>query len=278
MTGVQTCALPICKDNPRVSDWSFPNNNHIVTPGRTKNSPWVHRGVWNVPIDDAHTAKIGVYAIQSEGPEKDAETLAHFDAHGDYNPADHHDALFSGEGWPSDPSLELTPAQDYVAMRGQGSIADRAHERLGKSDAGIVLLRRIFWREIEAMRMADQARFRLLPMRLQDVPIEEFAALEAAFAQARNEIFFETYIFYDDPLLKMADDQKVITYPYDPTKAMQLFAEAGWTKGADKLLHNAAGESVVFRCCRLTSADSNDDAFPGDVRSTSRFWMTSFPR
>ena len=140
-------------DNPRTSDWSFPNNNHIVTPGRTKASPWVHRGVWNTPIDDTHTAKIGVYAIQSEGPEKDAETLAHFDRHGDYNPAHYHDALFSGEGWPSDPSLELTPAQDYVAMMGQGSIADRAHERLGKSDAGIVLLRRIFWREIEAMRM-----------------------------------------------------------------------------------------------------------------------------
>ncbi len=138
--------------NVRVSDWSFPNNNHIVTPGRRKESPWVHRGVWNVPVDDTHTLKFGVYAIASEGPEADAETIAHFEAYGDYNPAEHHDALFEGRGWPLDPSLQLTPAQDYVAVMGQGVVADRLHERLGKSDAGIVLLRRMIWRELEAIR------------------------------------------------------------------------------------------------------------------------------
>ena len=137
--------------NTRISDWSFPNNNHIVTPGRRKDSPWVHRGVWNTPVDDTHTLKFGVYAIPSEGPEIDAETLAHFEKFGDYNPADHHDALMRGEGWPDDPSLQLTPAQDYVAIMGQGEVADRARERLGKSDAGIVLLRRIIWRELAAI-------------------------------------------------------------------------------------------------------------------------------
>lgn len=140
------------KTNVRVSDWSFPNNNHIVTPGRTKDSAWVHRGVWNVPVDDTHTMKIGVYAIPSEGPERDRATLEHFRKYGDYNPADHHEALFERREWPEDPSLQLTPAQDYVAIMGQGSIADRAGERLGKSDAGIVLLRRIFWREMELQR------------------------------------------------------------------------------------------------------------------------------
>lgn len=140
------------KTNVRVSDWSFPNNNHIVTPGRTKDSAWVHRGVWNVPVDDTHTMKIGVYAIPSEGPERDRATLEHFRKYGDYNPADHHEALFERREWPEDPSLQLTPAQDYVAIMGQGSIADRAGERLGKSDTGIVLLRRIFWREMELQR------------------------------------------------------------------------------------------------------------------------------
>jgi 5,5'-dehydrodivanillate O-demethylase len=140
------------KTNVRVSDWSFPNNNHIVTPGRTKDSAWVHRGVWNVPVDDTHTMKIGVYAIPSEGPESDRDTLAHFKTYGDYNPAEHHDALFHRGEWPEDPSLQLTPAQDYVAIMGQGEIADRTLERLGKSDAGIVLLRRIFWREMESLK------------------------------------------------------------------------------------------------------------------------------
>ena len=138
--------------NIRVSDWSFPNNNHIVTPGRTKDAPWVHRGVWNVPVDDTNTYKVGLYAITSQGPEADRDTLEHFEKYGDYNPADHHDDLFYQKRWPEDPSLQLTPAQDYVAMMGQGTIVDRTQERLGQSDAGIMLLRKIFWREMEALR------------------------------------------------------------------------------------------------------------------------------
>lgn len=139
-------------DNVRISNWTFPNNNHIVTPGRRKDSPWVHRGVWNVPVDDTHTLKFGIYAIPSEGPEADRETLAHFEKYGDYNPAHHHDALFHRGEWPEDASLQLTPAQDYVAIMGQGAIADRKSERLGKSDGGIVLLRRLLWRELEHQR------------------------------------------------------------------------------------------------------------------------------
>jgi 5,5'-dehydrodivanillate O-demethylase len=53
--------------------------------------------------------------------------------------------------YPQEPILQLTQAQDYVASVAQGAIADRMHERLGKSDAGIVLLRRIFWRELDAL-------------------------------------------------------------------------------------------------------------------------------
>ncbi len=160
------------KSSVRVSDWSFPNNNHIVTPGRAKDSPWVHRGVWNVPVDDTHTMKIGVYAIPSEGAEKDKATLDHFAKYGDYNPADYHDELFNEKKWPEDPSLQLTPAQDYVAMMGQGAIADRAHERLGKSDAGIVLLRRLFWREIERLKANEATKGWRRLEEVTDLPVQ----------------------------------------------------------------------------------------------------------
>ena len=49
-------------------------------------------------------------------------------------------------------SIQLTSAQDYVAAIGQGASVDRSRELLGKSDAGIALLRRIFWRELDAIR------------------------------------------------------------------------------------------------------------------------------
>ena len=35
---------------------------------------------------------------------------------------------------------------------GQGAIADRVNEKLGSSDLGIATLRRILWRELDAMR------------------------------------------------------------------------------------------------------------------------------
>lgn len=158
--------------NVRVSDWTFPNYNHIVTPGRTKDSPWVHRGVWNVPATDTSTLKLGVYAIPSQGPEIDRDTYAHFKKFADYNPADHHDELFNDQQWPEDPSLQLTPAQDYVAIRGQGEIVKRNAEYLGSSDSGIVLLRRIFWREMEALRDGKECKHWAPLAQKPDLPIQ----------------------------------------------------------------------------------------------------------
>jgi 5,5'-dehydrodivanillate O-demethylase len=41
--------------------------------------------------------------------------------------------------------------QDFVAQAGQGVIAERAHERLGRSDKAVILLRKIWQREMRAL-------------------------------------------------------------------------------------------------------------------------------
>ncbi len=41
--------------------------------------------------------------------------------------------------------------QDFVAQAGQGIIADRTHERLGRSDKAVILLRKIWQRELRAL-------------------------------------------------------------------------------------------------------------------------------
>jgi hypothetical protein len=46
---------------------------------------------------------------------------------------------------------ELAMVQDLAVQAGQGRIADRDHERLGRSDAGIVLWRKILSRELRAI-------------------------------------------------------------------------------------------------------------------------------
>lgn len=41
--------------------------------------------------------------------------------------------------------------EDEIAQTGQGRIADRAHEHLGRSDAGVILLRQLWSRELKAL-------------------------------------------------------------------------------------------------------------------------------
>jgi 5,5'-dehydrodivanillate O-demethylase len=41
--------------------------------------------------------------------------------------------------------------EDEIAQRGQGVIADRNREHLGRSDSGVILLRRIWQRELRAL-------------------------------------------------------------------------------------------------------------------------------
>ena len=77
-----------------------------------------------------------------------------FRSYGSYNAAEHRQALFLQAKGPdeADKLAGLISAQDYLAQRGQGRIANREDELLGRSDLGVVTLRRLFWRELEALR------------------------------------------------------------------------------------------------------------------------------
>jgi hypothetical protein len=77
---------------------------------------------------------------------------ARLESWAEYNPADHRDELFYAGRVPDDDMFKLASAQDYVAQIGQGTIVNRAFEQLGRSDAGIALLRNICFREMEALQ------------------------------------------------------------------------------------------------------------------------------
>lgn len=144
--------------NVRVSDWTFPNNNHISVPGVRAEDPWIDVGHWNVPVDDEHTVRMNIWSVPKTDPQTDARTLAYFEQAGDYSAADHHDDLFHRDLYPPDTVMNLTSAQDYVAQRGQGVLVDREREVLGRSDAGIAFLRRLFERELDALRSGRPAK------------------------------------------------------------------------------------------------------------------------
>ena len=146
------------ENNIRISDWTFPNNNHILLPMYDRELPWCDLSVWMVPRDDENTVRFQLYAVPRVDAETDQRTLRHFKIYGDYDPADHHDELVYQGEYPEEPFLQLTNAQDYVASVGQGSIVDRVNERLGKSDAGVAMVRRIFLRELATLRLGKPAK------------------------------------------------------------------------------------------------------------------------
>jgi 5,5'-dehydrodivanillate O-demethylase oxygenase subunit len=89
-------------------------------------------------------------AVELTDPDKLAKLKVKYDL--DYNPADHYDELFHDGVVAGVHEFGLLNAQDYVAVRGQGMICDRTQENLSTSDAGVAFLRRIFLRELEAIR------------------------------------------------------------------------------------------------------------------------------
>jgi 5,5'-dehydrodivanillate O-demethylase len=103
-------------------------------------------------------------AIEVSDPGKLEELKTKYDL--DYNPADHYDELFHDGVVEGVHEFGLLNAQDYVAVRGQGIICDRSQENLSTSDAGVAFLRRIFLRELEAIR--------------QGRPTKQWTALEEA--------------------------------------------------------------------------------------------------
>ena len=142
----QTATRP---NSVRVSDWTFPNNNNILGAPPRPGDPWLNSVVWAVPVDDENTLRIALKSypggeagaeIRRNGGVASARTM------------DNAEMLFNQHRLPDVGAADRIRAQDYVAVRGQGVIYDRSQERLGASDAGIALLRRILIRELEAVR------------------------------------------------------------------------------------------------------------------------------
>lgn len=142
------------KDNIRQSDWTFPNNNHITVPGLTPDDPWLDVFVWMTPNDDLNTTRFMIYSLPPGASEASRMRFqTYFAKYGKYDPADHHDELFSSRVWknPEDTFVGLTAAQDYLSIRGQERVTKREDEILGRSDLGIVTLRKLFWRELDLL-------------------------------------------------------------------------------------------------------------------------------
>jgi 5,5'-dehydrodivanillate O-demethylase oxygenase subunit len=148
----QTAVRP---NSVRISNWTFPNNNNVLAAPPRPGDPWIHTVGWAVPVDDEHTLRFALFAYP--GGEVGAE-LRRNGAIMTGRATDYTHELFEEHRLPDVGAADRIMAQDYAAVRGQGVVYDRSQGQLGASDAGIALLRRIIFRELEAIRRGQPTK------------------------------------------------------------------------------------------------------------------------
>jgi 5,5'-dehydrodivanillate O-demethylase len=136
------------EDNVRISNWTFPNNNFINSAPPFKGAPWVRVSAYQVPIDDENTLRISIMAYPGGEVGEQVRRAGGILSN---NSKDYAKELFIEHRVPEIPAAAAIMSQDYAAVRGQGTVQDRTRETLGASDAGIALLRKIIFRELDAI-------------------------------------------------------------------------------------------------------------------------------
>jgi 5,5'-dehydrodivanillate O-demethylase len=139
--------------------FQMPNINTFAAAPRGPGTGWTTTVNWRVPIDDEHYQTFGLSLVEVRGNEDERQrALARFRqglvlAGTSLTPEELGEEILAGRAhWLDFPDRRaFVPAQDYVALIGQGAIAPREAEHLGRSDVGTLLIRHIWERELQAL-------------------------------------------------------------------------------------------------------------------------------
>ena len=138
----------------RITQIGMPNLLHIKSSPVAGSGHWSDMFAWRVPIDDLHhnSFNIHMHHLAGEAAAKFREQMKQ------RSPVigsvqELSAAIRRGEKHVEElkDHPDIVGIQDDVAQLGQGPIADRENEHLGRSDVGVVLLRRIWLRELKAL-------------------------------------------------------------------------------------------------------------------------------
>jgi 5,5'-dehydrodivanillate O-demethylase len=146
------------------------SQSHLLMPNvsyGTRTAPelgreaWRDAVAWRVPVDDEHFASFGTNMTHVKGEararyeqqQRDvAEKVKGIVPHGPIG-----ERVLRGELRLEDvedrhvDGSRLFNMQDYVSQVGQGTIADREHEHLGREDVTVIMLRNLWKRELRAL-------------------------------------------------------------------------------------------------------------------------------
>jgi 5,5'-dehydrodivanillate O-demethylase len=159
-----------------VFQFVMPNAYAFRNPSPDPDLPWDDRMQWDVPLDDEHALQFRIRLVPVKGQaarEYEAHRRAQA-AQDQMSVAELGKAVLSGKIRFRDmdkymcDKIALVHAQDYVAQVGQGAIADRGKEHLGRSDAGVILFRKVWRRELRAFKEGRRLKKWVLPQEAGD--------------------------------------------------------------------------------------------------------------
>jgi 5,5'-dehydrodivanillate O-demethylase len=144
----------------RVNQFGMPNMLHLAALPNDPEIGWQESLFWWVPIDDVSHMQFSVHRVPATG-----ETAVRLRARREQRRAQidiaHQQAceeILNGRARLEDfdaSRVDLVRLQDDVAQLGQGLVADRSRELLGRADVGLTAVRRLWRRELS--RLADGA-------------------------------------------------------------------------------------------------------------------------
>jgi 5,5'-dehydrodivanillate O-demethylase oxygenase subunit len=141
----------------RRTHWIMPNINLIDLPPSPDTQYWTIYVAWRVPIDDVTMNTYSVI-MKRTAPGAPLETGR---KPLDPDPTQITRDILAGKRRVQDIDPEyrgLFVVQDNVALAGQGAIVDRSKEWLGQSDKGIILLRKLWSRELRALAQGKELK------------------------------------------------------------------------------------------------------------------------
>ena len=139
--------------------FGMPNITDFRLPSIDPEIPYQDRLHWSVPLDDENAAifRLRLSRITGEAATRYCNEQGAAPAvRNGPTVAELGEKIIAGRarlkdlGKLTDDTVVISNAQDYVAQIGQGRIVDRKYEHLGRSDLGVILLRKIFEREVRA--------------------------------------------------------------------------------------------------------------------------------
>ena len=124
-------------DDTHISCYAFPNVNRFSAPPAEAGGELIRSMIYRVPMDDASTMQFYVRFYPSE--KRSMNTQRREEKLGVYR-------QLADDWWGID-----VGDQDRMAIEQQGTIADRPNERLGVSDGGIILQRKMLRDSLDAI-------------------------------------------------------------------------------------------------------------------------------